>query len=323
MLEEFFGLRVRQCELHLFKSLMVRYYKTTYQSLLKKILSGSLLHIDETEVKLQSGKGYVWVFTNLEEVVFMYRPTREGDFLRGLLKDFHGVLVSDFYAAYDSIECPQQKCLIHLMRDINQVLLNNPYDDELQSITRPFGALLRALVETVDEHGLKRRHLQKHKPNVEGFFRELSERSCRSEAAESLRSRLTKYRDKLFTFIDHDGVPWNNNNAENAIKKFAYYREDTVGMMKEEGLSDYLLLLSICQTCRYKGVSFLKFLVSGQRDIDFYSKGKCPRRWPAIQVYPKGFIPPPFTWKQHHNIVQEPEKSDSDEELRVEPSPES
>ena len=56
----------------------------------------------------------------------MYRPTREGDFLRTMLKDFHGVLVSDFYAAYDSIECPQQKCLIHLMRDINQELLNNP-----------------------------------------------------------------------------------------------------------------------------------------------------------------------------------------------------
>ena len=97
MLEEFFGLRLRPCEIHMFKALMVRYYRTTYQGLLKKILSGNLLHIDETEVKLQSGKGYVWVFTNLEEVVFMYRPTREGDFLRGLLKDFHGVLVSDFY----------------------------------------------------------------------------------------------------------------------------------------------------------------------------------------------------------------------------------
>ena len=115
-------------------------------------------------MKLQTGKGYVWVFTNLEEVVFMYRPTREGDFLRELLKDFHGVLVSDFYAAYDSIECPQQKCLIHLMRDMNQELLNNPYDDELQSITRPFGALLRSVVETVDEHGLKR-----------GIYRSISE----------------------------------------------------------------------------------------------------------------------------------------------------
>src|SRR5208337_2459543 len=231
MLEEFFGLRVMTSELHMFKELMVCYYKTTYQGLLKKILSGNLLHIDETEVQLQSGKGYVWVFTNLEEVVFMYRPTREGDFLRELLKDFHGVLVSDFYAAYDSIECPQQKCLIHLMRDINQELLNNPYDDELQSITRPFGALLRSVIETVDEHGLKRWYLQKHKRDVESFFHGLSERTCRSEAAESLRIRFLKNREKLFTFIRYDGVSWNNNNAENAIKKFAYYRENTVGML--------------------------------------------------------------------------------------------
>ena len=128
----------------MFKSLMARYYRPTYQRLLDKILSGDVLHVDETEVKLRTGKGYVWVFTNLEEVVFMYRPTREGDFLQELLKDFHGVLVSDFYAAYDSLDCPQQKCLIHLMRDMNQELLNNPFDEELQSVTGPFGILLRA-----------------------------------------------------------------------------------------------------------------------------------------------------------------------------------
>jgi Transposase IS66 family/RNase_H superfamily len=323
MLEEFFGLNVRPHEVHMFKGLMVRYYKTTYQGLLKKILSWSLLHIDETEVKLQTGKGYVWVFTNLEEVIFMYRPTREGDFLRELLKDFHGVLVSDFYSAYDTIECSQQKCLIHLMRDINQQLLNNPYDDELQSITHPFGVLLRSVIETVDEHGLKRRHLQKHKRSVEDFFRGLSERSCRSEAAESLRMRLTRYRDKLFTFIDHDGVPWNNNNAENAIKTFAYYREDTVGVLREGGVRDYLALLSICQTCRYKGVSFLKFLMSGQRDIDVYSEQKRSRRWPAVQVYPKGFTPPHFLWRDRHRRSAQCGEANSDKDLVVKPSSES
>jgi hypothetical protein len=36
-----------------------------------------------------------------------------------VLKDFRGVLVSDFYAAYDSLTCEQQKCLIHLIRDMN------------------------------------------------------------------------------------------------------------------------------------------------------------------------------------------------------------
>jgi hypothetical protein len=296
----------------MWKSLMARYYRSTYQGLLRKILSGNLLHIDETEVKLQTGKGYVWVFTNLEEVVFMYRPTREGDFLRELLKDFHGVLVSDFYAAYDSIECPQQKCLIHLMRDINQELLNNPYDEELQSITHPFGTLLRTVIKTVDEHGLKRRFLQKHKREVEQFFQGLSGRAFRSEPAESLRSRLMKYRDKLFTFIDHDGVPWNNNNAEHSIKAFAYYREQTVGMLREGGLRDYLLLLSICQTCRYKGVSFLKFLMSGQRNVDSYCERRRSRRWPTLQVYPKGFVPPHFRNREKKKTPQGPERSDSE-----------
>jgi predicted RecB family nuclease len=316
MLEDFFGLHIHYSEVHMLKSLMAQYYQGTYQHLLQKILSGHLLHADETEVKLQTGKGYVWVFTNLEEVVFMYRPTRQGEFLRELLKDFHGVLVTDFYTAYDSIDCPQQKCLIHLMRDINQELLNNPYDEELQSITRPFGSILRAVVATVDEHGLKRRYLKKHKQDVAGYFRHLSERSLRSEAAELLRKRLMKYQNKLFTFIDHDGVPWNNNNAENAIKRFAYYREETTGLLKEAGLIDYLVLLSICQTCRYKGISFLRFLVSGGQDVDAFRDGKPPRRPPSIQIYPTGFIPPHLAslhrWKSAQECKRSSESQDEE-----------
>src|ERR1700722_7892278 len=129
----------------------------------------------------------------------MFRPTREGDFLKELLKDLKSVLVSDFYAAYDSLDCPQQKCLIHLMRDMNQELLNNPYDNELQLVTQPFGTLLRAIIGTVDEHGLKKTHLQRHERQVVKYFQKLSAQSFRSEAAESLRERLLKYKDKLFT----------------------------------------------------------------------------------------------------------------------------
>ena len=76
----------------------------------------------------------------------MYRPTREGDFLYDLLKGFHGVLVSDYYAAYDSLAFPQQKCLLHLMRDMNQELLNNPtsnldnqYDPQFDQWSIPIG----------------------------------------------------------------------------------------------------------------------------------------------------------------------------------------
>jgi predicted RecB family nuclease len=301
MLMELFGLHVRYAEIHMFKTLMARRYRAGYKKLLEKLLAGKVLHVDETEVILRTGKAYVWVFASMEEVVFMYRPTREGAFLKDLLKDFHGVLVSDFYAAYDSIECPQQKCLIHLIRDMNQELLDNPFDEELQSVTAPFGVLLREVVTTIDQHGLKRCHLKRYERSVAQFFQSLEAQSFRSESAEGLRERLLKNRDKLFTFIQYDGVPWNNTNAENAIKRFASYRENTVGMMTEEGLKDYLVLLSLCQTCRYRGISFLKFLLSRKRDIDAYgAKGRARRHLPLIEVYPKGFIPPHFVklWKK-------------------------
>jgi len=289
---EFFGLAVANPELHMFKGLMARYYRVTYRRLLDKILAGPVLHVDETEVKLKTGRGYVWVFTSVEEVVFFYKPTREGDLLRHILKGFRGVLVSDFYAAYDSVGCDQQKCLIHLIRDMNQELLNNPFDQELQLVTLPFSGLLKSVVATVDNHGLKRQYLGRHQSEVDELFDLLAARPVRSEAALALRARLERNRDKLFTFIRHDGVPWNNNNAENAIKRFAYYREGTVGTMKEAGLNDYLLLLSLYQTCRYKGVSFLKFLLSRQRDIDAFCAKRRAARRPDVELYPKGFVPP-------------------------------
>ena len=62
----------------------------------------------------------------MEEVIYFYTPTREGSTIQSMLKKFSGILVTDFYAAYDSIECPQQKCLIHLIRDLNDELLKHP-----------------------------------------------------------------------------------------------------------------------------------------------------------------------------------------------------
>ena len=64
--------------------------------------------------------------TSLEEVAYFYTPTRSGDTIQRMLSDFSGVLVTDFYTVYDAIQCPQQKCLIHLIRDLNEELLNHP-----------------------------------------------------------------------------------------------------------------------------------------------------------------------------------------------------
>jgi hypothetical protein len=117
MFEECFGLRIRFQEFHMLKALMARRYRPACKRILDNILHGGLIHSDETHANLKKGKGYVWVLTNLEDVHYMYRPNREADFLQDLLRDFKGVLVSDFYAGYDPLPCEQQKCLIHLTDD--------------------------------------------------------------------------------------------------------------------------------------------------------------------------------------------------------------
>ena len=111
-------------------------YKPTYHSILREIAKGSLVHADETKGVVKGGGHYVWVFANLTTVAYVYSESRESGILEEVLDGFNGVLVSDFYAAYNSVPCAQQKCLIHLMRDINEDLHKNPFDDELKEMAR-------------------------------------------------------------------------------------------------------------------------------------------------------------------------------------------
>ena len=304
MLREFFGIHMNQSYVHLMKAMLARFYRPTYRGILRRLLAGAVIHVDETEFKLKSSSGYVWVLANMEDVYFFYRPSREGAFLKEMLGTFGGVLVSDFYPAYDSLPCPQQKCIVHLIRDINSDVLKNPFDDELKVVASDFGHLLRDIVVTIDRWGLRRRYLAKHVKRVKRFFRTVCEKHCESEAAETLRTRLKKYKDKLFTFLEHDGVPWNNNNAEHAIKQFAHYRVVADGIMSENGINDYLALLSIVVTCKFKGVSPLRFLMSRERDIDTfatYRKGKTGRA--TIELYSKGF-PTRYSGKARQTMKQ-------------------
>ena len=267
-LNRLFGLRIANSVVSSLKASAAEYYAETRRRILAHMVEGKLLHADETPIDLKDRRGYVWVFTNMHEVVYFYADTRDGDLLRDKLKDFKGVLVSDFYAAYDSVSCPQQKCLLHLMRDLNEAVLDFPFDEELRQIVLEFGDLLKRIVETIDRRGLKRRFLSKHVAGVERFYRKMAKAGYQSEAALKCKERFEKNRQKLFTFLSYDGIPWNNNNAEHAIKAFARLRRVILGLSTPKGIEDYLILLSVCQTCRYSEVDFLDFLRSGEKDIE-------------------------------------------------------
>ncbi len=135
-LEQLFDFRLEPTTVNTQKSKAAQLYKVTYEEILNKLRGGRLIHADETRISIEGKGAFVWVFTSLEEVIYYFTETREGDFLQDLLHNFQGVLVSDFYAAYDSIDCPQQKCLIHLIRDLNDDLLKQPFNEELKGLVQ-------------------------------------------------------------------------------------------------------------------------------------------------------------------------------------------
>ena len=73
-------------------------------------------------------------------------------------------------------------------------------------------------------------------------------------------------------FLQYDGIPWNNNNAEHAIKAFARLRDVIAGAFSKKDVDEYLTLLSVAETCEYQGLDFLTFLVSGETDIESFAR---------------------------------------------------
>jgi hypothetical protein len=115
---------------------------------------------------------------------------------------------------------------------------------------------------------MRKWHLHKHKKQAEGFVDYVCTHTFTSEVALGYQKRFNKAGSKLFTFLDHDNVPWNNTCAEHAVKNFMKFTRTADGLFSERSLHEALVLLSVVQTCKLNGVNVLKFLLSKRTDIN-------------------------------------------------------
>jgi len=133
VISELFSEHVSDTTLMNFVGFLAEDYSFTENLLSRTILASPFIHADETGISIRGSRHYVWVITNGTHVVFQLTETRETTLLRKTLKGYEGVLISDFYPGFDSMECRQQKCLGHLIRDINDDLWKNPFNQEYES----------------------------------------------------------------------------------------------------------------------------------------------------------------------------------------------
>ena len=278
LVEEHFNEKIPASRLPYTINDLGKYYTGTEEIIMQHILESPCIHADETEINTRGGNQYVWVFTDGEYVIFKLTKSREASIVHEFLGDYNGILISDFYPGYDSVKCRQQKCWVHLIRDLNRDLWFTPFNSEFEAFVLEIRNLFIPIMETVQKYGLKKRNLNKFRNQVDKFYnKSIIDKQYKSEVSLKYQNRFIRYHKSLFTFLEQDEIPWHNNRAENAIRHLAIQR-DISTYFAESVMHDYLRLLSIRQTFRFQGKSFFKFLFSGETDIDQFQHSKRSRR---------------------------------------------
>jgi hypothetical protein len=231
-----------------------------YQEIADAINRSGVLHGDESGWSVDGKRGWLWCFTTAHSTLFAIEQSRAGQVVLDYIQDyFDGVLVSDFFAAYNVLVCPKQKCLVHLLRDLECV---EKYKDtsgdwalfakKLKRLIRD-GIRLRKQYDELEPSVYDRRY---HR--IEQRLSDLIETQWSNSQAQRLVKRLRRHQHELFTFLLELDVPFDNNFAERMIRLGVIMRKNSFNNRSEKGAETQSILMSIFVTLKQRGLDPLK-----------------------------------------------------------------
>ena len=246
-----------------------------YQQIAQEAQAGAVLHADETGWRVDGQTHWLWCFCNRRCCYYLIDRSRGTPALQKFFTEaYQGTLVSDFWAAYDSVWTgDRQKCLPHLLRELLKVDEHNDSGE-----WRAFSKQLRRLI---------RDGLRLHKRPDFTFGRyasriklinrrlwKLADATYHDADALRLAQRIGKYRDYLFTFLDTPGVPPDNNHGERQIRPAVIIRKNSLCNRSEQGAATQAILMSIYRTLKLRGQDPTKTIAQALRH--FLTTGTLP-----------------------------------------------
>jgi transposase len=225
-----------------------------YEQLAEEAKASAYLHADETGWRVQGQTCWLWCFANGQVCYYLIDRCRGSAVLQRFFGEaFAGILLHDFWAAYESIAVrDRQYCLVHLLRELEKVDQHNS-----APTWQAFAKLLRRLIR--DGIRLRKRSdftPQKYRSRILRLGRRLDALIATESAdtdARRLLKRLRRTGDHLFTFLDYPQIPFENNFAERMIRPAVILRKNSQSNRSDRGATTQAVLMSIYRTLRLRG----------------------------------------------------------------------
>jgi hypothetical protein len=227
-----------------------------YLDIRTQALDSAVLHADETGWRVNGQTHWLWCFASKDVTYYMIDRRRGSPALKRFFKkEFAGVLVTDFWGAYNAVVCARkQKCLPHLLRDLKRTQHYHKPGDDWPAFSKQLKRLIR------DSIRLSKRRKELPAPSfasrrqrLDVRLSELLAQPWEQRHARRLVKRLRRYASELFTFLDHCEVPFDNNHGERQIRPAVIARKNSYANGSEDGAETQAVLMSVFRTLKQRG----------------------------------------------------------------------
>ena len=234
-----------------------------------------VLNVDETGARVNGKTQWIHVASNSKYTLLTVHKKRggEGSSASGVLPEYTGILVHDFWRAYFGYDKAKHAvCCAHLLRELNALIETGKH--EWASEMKKLLLEMKGVVErykSVNKTELSRHYRDKFKSKYKNIILQAKSSIPKSTTrkktkAENLLKRLDEYQAEVSRFAEDFAVPFDNNQAERDIRNVKVKQKVTGGHRTDEGAIEYANTMSVIGTAVKFGQSVfntVKGLFSG------------------------------------------------------------
>ena len=221
-----------------------------YNRILQRIRSAPVVYVDETGVRVDGRRYWIWVFATETDVLIVVRKSRGRKVLEEALGEgYDGVIVCDGWSSYPSFTDLIQRCWAHLLREARHLT-------EHVEEAKPLSEALHRLYD-----GVKVWAVDKPPPEEAALIAGEARRVMAALAAgpwereETMRfaGKVMNGLDHWFTFLSVPGCEPTNNRAERALRESVVQRRIMGCFRNGKGTWIYGTVMSVLSTWKQQG----------------------------------------------------------------------